>query len=61
MWFGAEDGLNKYDGYTFTIYKTDLKDSFSITSNNTKCFHNDKKGNLWIGIRHGRKDSQYYE
>jgi ligand-binding sensor domain-containing protein/signal transduction histidine kinase/DNA-binding response OmpR family regulator len=53
MWFGTEDGLNKYDGYTFTVYKTDPKDSFSITSNNTKCFYNDRKGNLWIGTRHG--------
>ena len=23
MWFGTEDGLNKYDGYTFTVYKHD--------------------------------------
>ncbi len=23
MWFGTEDGLNRYDGYTFTIYKWD--------------------------------------
>jgi two-component system sensor histidine kinase ChiS len=53
MWFGTEDGLNKYDGYKFTIYKTDLKDKFSISSNNIKCFYNDSKGNLWIGTRHG--------
>jgi ligand-binding sensor domain-containing protein len=25
-WFGTEDGLNKYDGYTFTVYKHDLED-----------------------------------
>jgi len=53
MWFGTEDGLNKYDGYKFTVYKTDVNDTFSISSNNIKCFFNDSKGNLWIGTRHG--------
>ena len=36
MWFGTEDGLNKYDGYKFTVYRYDPKDKFSITSNNIK-------------------------
>jgi len=53
MWFGTEDGLNKYDGYIFTVYKTVVKDSFSVSSNNIKCLYNDSKGNLWIGTRHG--------
>ncbi len=53
IWFGTEDGLNKYDGYKFTVYKSDPKDSFSITSNNIKCFFNDSQGRLWIGTRHG--------
>jgi ligand-binding sensor domain-containing protein/signal transduction histidine kinase/DNA-binding response OmpR family regulator len=53
MWFGTEDGLNKYDGYRFTIYKSNPQDSFSITSNNTKCFYNAPNGDLWIGTRLG--------
>lgn len=53
MWFGTEDGLNKYDGYKFTVYKTDTKDKFAITSNNIKCLFNDQEGNLWVGTRHG--------
>lgn len=53
MWFGTEDGLNKYDGYKFNVYKTDISDSFSISSNNTKCFYNAPNGDLWIGTRHG--------
>ncbi len=53
MWFGTEDGLNKYDGYIFTVYKNTVNDSFSISSNNIKCIYTDSKGNLWIGTRHG--------
>ena len=33
MWFGTRDGLNKYDGYKFTVYKNDVKDSNSISNN----------------------------
>ena len=29
MWFGTNDGLNKYDGYSFTIYKHNLKNKYS--------------------------------
>ena len=32
MWFGTEDGLNKYDGYTFTTFKHNPDDSTSIWS-----------------------------
>lgn len=53
MWFGTEDGLNKYDGYKFTVYKTNINNKYSITSNNIKCFYNDRHGNLWVGTRHG--------
>ena len=53
MWFGTEDGLNRYDGYTFTVFKSNPADSFSITSNNTKCFYNAPNGDLWIGTRLG--------
>ncbi len=30
MWFGTEDGLNKYDGYSFTKYQFDPFDSSSL-------------------------------
>lgn len=53
MWFGTEDGLNKYDGYEFTVYKPDLNDTFSITNKFIKCFFNDSHGNLWVGTKEG--------
>jgi hypothetical protein len=33
LWFGTQDGLNKYDGYEFTVYKFDPFDSTSLSEN----------------------------
>ena len=33
MWFGTADGLNKYDGYTFTVYKNNPDDPKSLSNN----------------------------
>ncbi len=33
MWFGTEDGLNRYDGYRFTVYKHDPQDPTSLSDN----------------------------
>ncbi|MFC2088158.1 two-component regulator propeller domain-containing protein [Calditrichota bacterium] len=49
MWFGTEDGLNKYDGYKFTIYRHDPDDSTSIGSNYIDDLFEDHSGTLWIG------------
>jgi len=48
MWFGTDDGLNKYDGYKFTIYRHDPDDSLSLKSNWIKSLYEDKSGVLWI-------------
>ncbi|MEO6632764.1 MAG: two-component regulator propeller domain-containing protein, partial [Mucilaginibacter sp.] len=53
MWFGTEDGLNKYDGYRFTIYRNNLSDKKSIAGNNITALYEDKAGNLWIGTKEG--------
>jgi signal transduction histidine kinase/CheY-like chemotaxis protein/ligand-binding sensor domain-containing protein len=53
MWIGTEDGLNLYDGYSFQVYRTDPRDSSSISANNVECIKEDKKGNLWIGTQNG--------
>ena len=48
MWFGTHDGLNRYDGYSFTVFKPDQK-STNINSNLIYAMTGDDKGNLWIG------------
>ena len=48
MWFGTEDGLNRYDGYNFHIFKTDLSDTNSLISNFVTALHQDKNGFIWI-------------
>ncbi|MFT2008191.1 two-component regulator propeller domain-containing protein [Pontibacter sp. 13R65] len=53
MWFATSDGLNKFDGYEFTIYKYNSKDSTSISDNLIETIYEDSQGNLWIGTRGG--------
>lgn len=53
MWFGTEDGLNKYDGHQFTIYRKNLSDKKSLAGNSISALYQDKAGNLWIGTKEG--------
>jgi ligand-binding sensor domain-containing protein/signal transduction histidine kinase/DNA-binding response OmpR family regulator len=49
MWFGTQDGLNKYDGYKFKVYRNNPADKKSIPNNNIRCMLEDHAGNLWVG------------
>src|SRR5258708_38427430 len=53
MWFGTYDGLNRYDGYGFTVYRTVIGDSTSLPFNNIATLCGDGRGNLWIGGQKG--------
>lgn len=53
MWFGTQDGLNKFDGYQFTVYKHRSKNNKSLQANNILTICEDKKGNIWVGTRMG--------
>ncbi len=53
MWFGTHDGLNKYDGYKFTVYRNNPKDPHSLSSNSVQVIYEDKQGRLWIGTMTG--------
>lgn len=48
MWFGTRDGLNRYDGYSFTVYRTDLQNPHSLANNVITDLQGDSSGNLWI-------------
>jgi ligand-binding sensor domain-containing protein/signal transduction histidine kinase len=53
LWFGTEDGLNKYDGYQFTVYKHDPDDPSTLRDNFVSAILIDQTGDLWIGTRSG--------
>jgi len=54
MWFGTWDGLNMYDGYSFSIYKPDLFNRSKDISNQTITWiTEDKKGSLWVATEKG--------
>jgi signal transduction histidine kinase/ligand-binding sensor domain-containing protein len=53
IWFGTQDGLNRFDGYEFKIYKSDPGLSKSINNNWVQALLADKKGNFWVGTRGG--------
>lgn len=49
MWFGTGYGLNKYNGYDFTVFKHDPKNpSHSIQGSGERVIHEDKQGDLWV-------------
>ena len=53
MWFGTSDGLNKYDGYRFTVYNNNPLDSTSISGNSITSVYEDPTGDLWVGTSEG--------
>lgn len=53
IWIATEDGLNMYDGYTFTVYRNNPLDSSSLSNSNVHCIQQDAAGNLWVGTRYG--------
>ena len=53
MWFGTRDGLNKYDGSSFTIFRNNPKDSSSICNNDILSIEGDNSGNIWVGTYNG--------
>src|SRR4051794_29079206 len=53
MWFGTEDGLNKYDGYKFIVYKNDPQKNNSLNNNHVNDIIEDNNGDLWIATSEG--------
>ncbi|UCE08006.1 MAG: histidine kinase, partial [bacterium] len=56
MWFGTNDGLNKYDGYQVTIYKNAPENLQSINSYEVMAIMEDIKHNIWIATKRGGLD-----
>ncbi|NRS88389.1 signal transduction histidine kinase/ligand-binding sensor domain-containing protein/DNA-binding response OmpR family regulator [Flavobacterium sp. 7E] len=53
MWLGTRDGLNKYDGSKFTVYRNEDKDSLSLSNNDILSISEDTNGQIWVGTYNG--------
>ncbi|MCX7984287.1 MAG: PAS domain-containing protein [Bacteroidetes bacterium] len=51
LWVGTDYGLNRFDGYTFSIYTHKIRDTTSLGSSNIIKVLEDSKGRLWILTR----------
>ncbi|MGY5354150.1 hybrid sensor histidine kinase/response regulator transcription factor [Wenyingzhuangia sp. IMCC45467] len=65
MWFGTIDGLNRYDGYNFEVYRPVLNDENSLSNNRINSVTEDNMGVLWIGTSNGlnifdKKQEKFY-
>jgi len=53
MWFATDDGVCRYNGYTFTVFKHVPDDPPSISPGGAYSVYEDRSGNIWISIRNG--------
>jgi ligand-binding sensor domain-containing protein len=53
MWFGTQNGLNRYDGGSVVVFKNDPEDSMSIASGEIYSAFEDRQHNVWFGTNFG--------
>jgi signal transduction histidine kinase/ligand-binding sensor domain-containing protein len=53
LWFGTQNGLNKYNGYNFEVYTYNPTDTNSLSNNWVYSIDEDRQGDLWIGTKGG--------
>ncbi|WP_089351665.1 two-component regulator propeller domain-containing protein [Flavobacterium sp. ov086] len=53
LWFGTYDGLNRYDGYNFKVYRNRINDKNSLLFNTIYNIEGDSRNNIWIGGSNG--------
>jgi diguanylate cyclase (GGDEF)-like protein len=53
LWFGTEEGLDRYDGYAITVFRHNAKDPLSLQDDRVSSLHEDAQGRLWIGTEGG--------
>jgi ligand-binding sensor domain-containing protein len=58
LWISTEDGLNRFDGIKFTIYRQDKTNNTGVSSNFIQVLFEDKSGRMYTGSIHGL---QYYD
>ena len=53
LWIGTDDGLNRYDGNEFIVYKNNIWDTTSLSSPEINLLAEDQEGNIWAGTPNG--------
>ncbi|MBE9469376.1 MAG: SpoIIE family protein phosphatase [Bacteroidetes bacterium] len=56
MWFATQDGLNRYDGYSFEVFRHNPINANSLSSSNFGKIYQDKSGKIWCGTYGGGLD-----
>ena len=51
IWIATQDGLNRFDGYDFEVFKHDPDDPNSLSENTITALYEDREGMLWIGTK----------
>ncbi|MDI3320861.1 hybrid sensor histidine kinase/response regulator transcription factor [Pinibacter soli] len=66
MWFATDDGLAKFDGTNFTLYRNKDNDPKSLQANEIPALYEDRNGTIWVGTSGGslsmydRKNDNFY-
>lgn len=53
LWISTDDGLNRFDGYRFKVYRNDPEDSRSLAANFVTGTYQDRHGDLWVATAKG--------
>ncbi|MBN8707651.1 MAG: hypothetical protein J0L62_17390, partial [Bacteroidetes bacterium] len=49
LWFGTQDGLNRFDGYSFRVFRPDRTDPSSVADHWINSLYTDQQGRFWVG------------
>ncbi len=53
IWIATSDGLNRFDGHSFTVFKNEPNNPYGIASNHVQSIFKDSQGLLWVSSRNG--------
>lgn len=59
IWIATQDGLNRYDGFAFTVFNHETTNPKSISDNFINEISEDRNGNIWVGTRNGLNVYRY--